>query len=271
MKNLLMSAAIGLSINDIKNFIVSFRSVNTKDDFIVLVDEQTKNASYDLFIKHFVHPIACDKEQFKTSPINSRHFFYLNYLKTNQLDYKNVLVTDTRDFMFQLDPFSFCPEEEHVFVFEEDSNFKLMYESTNRFWLKSIYGEERVKELDLRNIVSGGAILGTRQQTTKMLEILCHEMSIIDRNYFETDIADQPVLNHICYSELVKTLPLQIKKNGDIGANIGLSLTREYAKDLVYLDVMTKKIIVNGMTPAMVHQYDRNPILLEAINNKFFL
>lgn len=261
-KNLLIAAAIGLPASAIKNFIVSFRKVNTKDKFIVLVDEQTKRDSYEVFLNNFVEVIVCDAKKYNTSPINSRHLFYYDLIQ--QLpEYKNVLVSDTRDLLFQSDPFSYCPDEPHLFAFEEDSNCPLMHEINNRNWIRTIYGEKRLEQIGNNPILCGGAMLGSRKEMLKLLYLMAKEMLNIDPNVFSWTVADQPVLNHICYSELAKDLNLSIKKNGDVMVNLCVSLVHNHDSDQINLDIKTNLISVNGKVPSIIHQYDRSETLVE--------
>lgn len=261
-KNLLIAAAIGLPVTSIKNFIVSFRKVNTKDRFIVLVDEQTKQDSHEVFLNNFVEVIVCDTKKYNTSPINSRHLFY--YELINQLpEYKNILVSDTRDLLFQSDPFIHCHDTPHVFAFEEDSNCPLMHEINNRNWIRTIYGEKRLEEIGNKPILCGGAILGSRDEVLKMLHLMAKEMLSIEPSVFSWTVADQPVLNHICYSNLSKGLNLFIKKNGDVMVNLCVSLVHNHDSDQINLDIKTNLINVNGNIPSIVHQYDRSQTLIE--------
>lgn len=267
-ENLLIAAAIGLPISSLKNFIVSFRKVNQKDRFIILVDQATKDASYGKFLDYCAEIIVCDPSTYNTSPINSRHFFYYDIIK-NLPKYKNILISDSRDIIFQSDPFLHCPDYPHIFAFEEDSNCGLAHEGNNRTWMATIYGQERLEQLTTKPILCGGALMGSSDCLVEMLRLMNEEMRKIDPGMFSWIIADQPVLNEICYSELSKHLPLSIKKNGEILGNLCLSLVHDYAYDAVELNIKTKQVKVNRHIPSMVHQYDRNPMLLEMYNNLY--
>lgn len=266
--NLLIAAAIGLPASSLKNFIVSFRKVNPKDRFIMLIDQATKDASYGHFLDYCAEVIVCDQTKYNTSPINSRHFFYYDIIRTLP-KYKNILVSDTRDIVFQSDPFLHCPNYEHLFAFEEDSNCGLAHEGHNRTWMSTIYGQERIDQLTTTPIVCGGAVMGSSDCVIEMLRLMTEEMSKINPALFQWIVADQPVLNQICYSELSKNLPLSIKKNGEILGNLCLSLVHDYAHDAVELNVKTRKVKVNGYTPSMIHQYDRSPILTDIYNGMY--
>ena len=259
--NLLMAAAIGLSADKIKNFICSFRAVNPKDTFVVLVDEKTRVESREFFLNHRVDAIACDPSKYKTSPINSRHFFYLELLDQFP-NYKNILLSDTRDLVFQTNPFDHCPtDEEYFFAFEEDKNISLTFEVNNRIWLDTIYGAEVTESLKYKPILCGGAFFGSRSSMMLFLTELKNQMLSIPPNTFEWVVADQPALNYICYIKKPPGLPISIKENGDIMGNLCVSLVVPASTDTVHLDLISKKIIVNGKIPSMVHQYDRSPLL----------
>lgn len=256
-KNLLIAAAIGLPIESIKHFIVSFRKVNQEDTFVVLVDENTKNNSDELFLKYFVDAVVCDPKKYNTSPINSRHFFYLDYI-AHHPEYKNVLISDSRDLVFQKNPFSDCLDSEHIFAFEEDPNFGLIHEGNNRGWIRNIYGEQRMQELAQKPILCCGALLGSRNAMLDMLKIMCKEMLQINPDLFSWTVADQPVLNHICYSNLSQNLPLTIKKNGEVVGNLCLCLVLLGASNKIHLDILSNIVYVDGKIPSIVHQYDRS-------------
>ena len=260
-KNLLMAAAIGLPIEQIKNFVSSFRKVNHHDTFIVLVDQNTRNNSYEQFADNGVETIVCDASRYWTSPINSRHYFYYDIIKGISEEYKNVLITDTRDLIFQSDPFKHCPDADHLFAFEEDSNCGIGHEGHNRAWIRNIYGQQRVDELSNKPILNGGALMGSKKSLTEMLRLLTEETSKVDPQIASWSILDQPIINHICYSDLSRDLPLSIKKNGEVMGNVGLSLVHKWASDKITLDLKTNLVSVNGMIPSILHQWDRNPVL----------
>lgn len=256
-----MAAAIGLGVDQLKNFIQSFRAVNPVDTFVVLVDQKTKIAAREFFFNHRVDAIACDASKYKTSPINSRHFFYLDLLQKFS-DYKNVLLTDTRDLVFQTNPFDHCPNnEEYLFVFEEDKNISLAFEVNNRIWLERIYGLDVIEKLKYKPILCGGAFFGSRTAILHLLTLMKYEMEKMPAELFEYTVADQPVLNYICYLNKSHDLPLYIKENGNIMGNLCVSLVVPSSTDSVHLDLVKKQVIINGKIPSIIHQYDRSPAL----------
>lgn len=268
-KNLLMAGAVGLSADQIKNFICSFRKVNPVDTFVVLVDEKTRDSSRDFFFNHRVDAIVCDASKYKTSPINSRHFFYLDLLK-EFADYRNILLTDTRDLVFQTNPFDHCPQnEEYLFVFQEDKNISLAFEVNNRIWLERIYGFDIVEKLKYKPILCGGAFFGSRNAMLHLLTLMKYEMEKIPSELFEWTVGDQPVLNYICYLNKNDELPLTIKENGDIMANLCVSLIVPSATDSIQLDLAKNLVLVNGKIPSMIHQYDRNVLLKQLYDSMY--
>ena len=104
-----------------------------------------------------------------------------------------------------------------------------------------------------------------------LLQLMCDEMSSVDRYLYSWEIVDQGVLNHICYSsseETQKLLNATIKENGDLVATLGSSLI-PFGTDCIELQIPSNLIKVNGITPRIIHQYDRSSILTNLYNSLY--
>ena len=140
-KNLVMGTAVGYNISQVKNFVLSFRKFNMTDSIIMLVDKLTQDNLQEFFNSYYVTPVLFDAAAYATPCNNSRYTKYLEILVNNP-QYKNVLISDTRDVVFQMNPFTDLPED-YLYCFEEDSNVSLWFEGCNRGWLIQIYGTEK--------------------------------------------------------------------------------------------------------------------------------
>ena len=265
-KNLVMGTSIGYNISQVKNFVLSFRKFNMTDSIIMLVDKQTQDNLREFFNSYYVTSVLFDAAAYATPCNNSRYTKYLDILVNNP-QYKNVLISDTRDVVFQMNPFTDLPED-YLYCFEEDSNVSLWFEGNNRTWLIQIYGPERAEQLQNSRVMCSGTIFGSYDRMTKLVEAMVAQISYIHQELSSWQIVDQGVFNNICYSDLAEKLNITHKKNGDIVTTLCMSLST-IGLDVVQLNLQTNTLTVNGMTPKIIHQYDRNVILTDLYDKMY--
>lgn len=292
MKNVVIGVSVNFNANDLKNFILSFREVNTIDDIVLFVDinniQQLKESfkDYNVIFKtyHF--------HEFVDTPVhNSRYVKYLEFLSDHS-NYKNVFLSDTKDVIFQHNPFDNLPDN-YLYFFKEDSGITIGNDYFfNSWWIYSAYGVEVLTQLGNNNIICSGTILGSYNELLKLLLKVKEEFTRIkteNTNVFKTTILDQAIINYIGYFNAVEDANISIKSNGDIvatlGASLGSKVTLPANFDLNsvpsrFLEIPppADEILINGyhlmvnrLVPSIIHQYDRSPVLKETFNKKYQL
>lgn len=258
-KNLVLGAAGGYNIEEVQTFICSFRKSNPYDDIILLTDDHINSDLQSFFKDYAVKTAPFLKTDFKDTVINNSRFIeYIDII--NQNDYKNILLTDVRDVVFQANPFDNLPDS-YLYLFSEDPGVKLGNCSYNSYWVNAAYGLDILQKIADHPVICCGTILGSK---TEILDFLHRfridlESAKINRNdFYSSTPLDQGITNYIGRTDVGSTKPI-VKNNGDIVGTIGVSICSDHAHDQVVLD--KGLISVNGMTPAIVHQYDRSQIL----------
>ena len=178
-----------------------------------------------------------------------RYAFYYTYLK--QHPYNNILFTDVRDVVFQSDPFSGFNEK--LAVFHESPSIKIKDETFNRNWIKEGFGEDIYKMMANEKIYCSGTILGNYEGIMTFLEIFistCLKYSIP----YNIKGMDQGIFNYLIHTNQLK----QIKKH-DNGDRI-LTVAPDSFSEIAYKE---GKLFFNSKAPAIVHQYDRYPELID--------
>lgn len=193
-----------------------------------------------------------------------RYPIFLAFLTVYGKKYRHALMADTRDTVFQFDPFSWkIPEG--ISLFEESRKFKIFQEANNDKWLSEI----NVEYDKVRNnyILSSGIIFIT---ISDGLEFLQAYNTLLTDLASLSDPKDQAIINTLIYNHMytknlnifynyfgpVRTLALEIAEvqmlHDESDKELTIKSVFEFTKD--------KKLLnVDHSIPIMVHQYDRFP------------
>jgi hypothetical protein len=177
--------------------------------------------------------------------------------------YNYVLITDTRDVIFQKDPFDWAyPElEDKLYVTLENPWFTIEKHGVNAHWVKLAFGQTGYDEIKDEKIICSGTTYGSTEQMLWYLQrmntwikkiIALHEHR--KRSAKETvdrDIFDQAVHMYIVYKldwgdKLVR---LENAKS----PVITLAAFGEFKKQSPPLQILND----DGVVANVVHQYDR--------------
>jgi len=193
------------------------------------------------------------------------HVVVERFLKMSELlrdsdnDFENVLLTDCRDVVLQKDPFELV-NDKLVSGLEIE---KIGNNSLNSYWVSSIYGEKFFNDVKDRKIICVGVILGPAREVQKYLDLFCSEVWKHLPEVIKVEFGpDTAVHDYIIYTDLMES-HLVDNHSGFI-ATIGLEGSDQISKDRV-----NRSIQVEGVTPAIIHQYDRHSDLLEFFKEKY--
>ena len=253
--NLLLGAAVNYAPEQLKNYILSFRKFNSSDDIVILTDDKSKQSLEEYYSDFNVKFVVSDFLKYDMPIHNSRIFISLEFLQNNS-QYSNVLITDTRDVVFQSDPFQNLLDN-FLYVFEEDSHVSIEKEYNNALWIEAIYGEDSYQEIAKENILCVGTLLASRNRMIELLQLMSDHINQIEPGVLKHLYVDQAVLNHIVRTNKIIC---EVKKNGDIVATVAISVALLEADpyDLVTLRIRDKKLVVQNHIPSVIHQYDRD-------------
>jgi len=178
-------------------------------------------------------------------PICGRHFLYHDFLEANPL-YRCVLLSDSRDVIFQSNPFSQV-NPDVLNVFEQDRSMAYGGNNLDSQWFSEVLGNDLLNEVKGKQTICAGTIMGSPEillKHSKLMEkeILSHKFKPID----------QPMHNKVVYLDWPKEL-LAIHSNLS-----GLIFTIAETLDSDY-EIKDNQVVINNKVVPVLHQYDRNP------------
>jgi hypothetical protein len=189
-------------------------------------------------------------------PANLRYLAFNQWL-ASATEVENVMLTDVRDVAFQADPFvgldpdklTVAAEEPHI-IFGDDL--------TNTMWMTQCYGKEVARIFKGKAVLCSGTTLGGIETIREYLALMRVELERHRGPVFGRDqAAHNIVVSNMRQASIVRNRQ-------------GLILTMGRMSGYRRNDDWT---VLNddGSIPAVVHQYDRHPALLEAWSKKFAL
>lgn len=269
-KDLVLGAAINLGLGDIKIFIESFRIYNKNADVYMIVEDNPDPNKLKFMEDNRIYPLYSKFGILDTQPNNTRFFKFYDFIKENKKTYKNILISDVTDVVFQNDPFVIS-EKKFIFFANEDNKVKISENAFNYRWIFQCFGLEVAEEIKNNLISCCGTVIGSIKNIEIYLENMVNEMTRVKNqfpNHFK-DMMDQGIHNYLCYKKIDLFENPVIKENGDFISTIGLTL--EYSPDEIQIDYNNQKILVGNKEPIIVHQYNRSNELIEFYNTSMEL
>ena len=192
----------------------------------------------------------------------SRHFLYTEFLDANPT-FNNVMLSDTRDVIFQKDPFDF-PIHDSLCCFLEDPKTTIATEKHNASWIQRAFGNEVLQRIGNNPISCAGITIGSSQAIYKYTSLMC---SILLENKVRAIAGitglDQGIHNYAIRSGLLgDNLALFDNENGPV-MTMGLM-----KRSQISIDESTGFVLnADGSVCNTLHQYDRHPDLLKTLPN----
>ncbi len=250
-KNLVITAAVGLQVDQLTLFIKSLRKYYNDDICFVigqndhLLEEELKKYQI-IIIKTKIYKKAI---QFK------RYEIFLNFLENK--DYKNILCCDSRDIYFQSNPFDFNYKGEINFFLEDKKIKDCPYNSN---WIVKTYGKEILNSINDKTILCSGTVLGSSKKIKEYLGIIISNISkfkykrklkysLTFRIDPEGRGCDQGHANYLVHKDLIKNFHFYSNSEGPFA-------TVFYLKKINF---NKKNQLINSSNEpyTVVHQYDK--------------
>jgi hypothetical protein len=271
MSNLILTIIHSYDYPFVEPFFKSLKEIGFKGDLVIFTSETVSKATKKALIKNGATLIDYNSawpykaeyaEAFKNilpdaAISNYRFVLYRQFLLENPGKYKNIMLTDVRDVIFQKDPFKELSEGKINF-FLEDPIQTFRYSELNYQWCSAANGTELTDRI-IDNIVScAGFTIG---EINPIMEYLQHIQKKLE---FRDELPwafDQGIHNGYVYD--VKPAEMQVFTNDDpfvvtLGAYQPYKLNEKNevvnSKDEVY---------------AVVHQYDRSGKLFAIVKERY--
>jgi hypothetical protein len=176
-----------------------------------------------------------------------RYLVYHEYLKVRP-NYRCVLLTDSRDVVFQADPFPHV-DPEVLNVFEQDPSIVFGEANVDSDWFAKIYGPSMLERLRGKQTICSGTTMASPRVLSHYLDLM--EKEIIKYRATPLDQAMHNKLVHLVIEERgIKRHP---NVSGCVLTLAGMG-TSEY-------EVVGDDVRVRGRLVPILHQYDRVPAL----------
>lgn len=299
MKDLIIGGCSNYEWKDLRNWINSIRASGFEGD-VALVGTNLSTATLEKLTssgvivkgygRHDSTGIWMDKSQYSLAPHVERFFYLWDFLTTSQTFYRHVIVTDTRDVVFQYNPVEWLKSHDERYNLIASSE-ELVYK--NEPWghrnLLDTFGPFFQKALENSVIFNVGVIAGNHYHVASLLlnifqMSLNRPVSIVDQAVYNLILQDANYKNHTFYTSNDDGWAIQLGTSpqvvntgaGDIGKRFeNMYVTAEqygYLAKVPDIDCLKGVVNVDAMTKnpfCIVHQYDRFPALKHAIDKKY--
>lgn len=251
--NLVLGTSIGYNSIILEPFAKSLRKYYD-GHIAMLVKEEPYERLKQFFEKYNIQYFLINDgvEKYTQDQIcSSRHTWYRDILEKNFLDVENILMTDTRDVVFQADPFDHEITTELEFFLETK---KYKDDHCEVYWFKgghgfpAIYPDEVFDKLADEMAICAGTTIGTREGIIKYLDKMIVELNrlYVQRGSF---VPDQPSHGYLIYNNEFPNHKKYATGNGPVATMNDLNNFEFNAYNHLLND--------DGTTIAVLHQWDR--------------
>ena len=195
-----------------------------------------------------------------------RRFIWYSKIDKKILDkYSYIVLSDCRDVIFQSDPFEILKNTKEFLVSGYEPEL-IHNNKINKKWLLEAYKKNQKVYSKLLNspIICAGVTLGSTQMVFDYLEEMRSEI----KNYIITNkkasITNLDQIFHNKIFAFTNNDEINIDKSNKLISTLGFT-----EKFDIKLDYKSKKVIVDGNIPSIIHQYDRNRLLSKNLLNWF--
>lgn len=248
-RRLVLGAAVGMSVEQVRIFIESLRLAGYTGPVVMLIGPTDfKLAAY--LRAQGVEPKRVWFVRRLHGPIHAYRFeLFARYLQQYGERYDEVLISDVRDVVFQAHPFNAMMSKDcHFFL--EGAAKTIGNEPTNILYMQLFLAPAEVEAIAAHRISCCGVLLGGTQAIVAYLERMTARLRAVPlpvRRKIGADTAFHNLIAHV-----TREVPAVIVENNVLVATMGIEPAARY---LVGADgrIRTR----DGHLPAILHQYDR--------------
>ena len=257
-RNLVLGAAMGYEFPVLLPFIRSLRQFSDCRAMLV-VDNESVARQLD---QEGVDSVTAVPDTGYRPHLNfSRNALIYRTLMALEGQVDWVFLLDTRDVVFQADPFTVLPAADIIFI-EEKQGCTFGTARRNRTWLIDTLGQRWLPILEDQGVLCGGTVLATREGAVSFckLKLIMGTMIPVDRH--DKSGVDQITTNMIARLGLIPRsaiMPYDQQVATLSKANLDFLVP---AADDLFLNRA-------GRLPAVIHQYDRVPQIQTAIRQRY--
>lgn len=252
MNNLILGVATNYTVAELKPLILSMR--RHYKGHAVLFMHNPGDDMIELLVKNNIELVLLPTLIFNGVDIcNERHVHYLKYLIEHGHKYDRAFTIDTRDLIFQGDPFAHeCTTDLEVF---DEGEVYANCNCNGNWWINGIYGGAMFKYMADKKILCAGSTMGTVQGMKLYLSRLLEEIAHMKKVRGPQLQAQNPVVDQPCHGVIIHNYQYpgkyKVHRNG-----YGPVATMSFFGECTFND---EGYLLNkdGSIPAVVHQWDR--------------
>ncbi|WHX98455.1 hypothetical protein [Neobacillus sp. DY30] len=255
-KDLILTTMVKYEWETVKPFFKSLERTGFSGEVVIFfnqVDKNTRRAIKMLNIYVTLIPFSQKGLESIFYIADYRYYLFNNFLKKYGYRYNNVLLSDVRDVIFQIDPFKANWKSDSITVAKEA---KLLKENLwNTRWVLSKFGNYIYNQLQNEPIICAGTTYGPTNQILHYFNQMIHYL-------FYTDYVlntDQAVHTYIVHTGKINPVTFSDNHHGPI-----MTLELENESD-IKINENKQILLKNGDIAPIVHQFDRYPHLTNLV------
>jgi hypothetical protein len=262
-RRLVLGAAIGFGVAEVRVFVESLRATGYTGDVILLIRWPGLNVGRYLKSRGVEAIRVVQIRSFSRSVHARRYAIYLANLRAHAARYDQVMMSDTRDVVFQRHPFDGIASPKcHFFL--EGASRNIGDDPTNSRWVQGCLSAQEAAALANRRISCSGITIGGTAAIIAYLERMVERVAAQPFRIYRAigHGYDQAIHNALVH--LDPTIDgIVVENNGHI-ATMALEPRSFYR-----LDGEARIHAPDGRLIPICHQYDRFPDMRDAVANRY--
>lgn len=265
MENIVITAASTYDFETLRPFFASLRNSGFKDRTVLFLGEHSLQTyeqlkvfpnlqiirfsdEYPFFIdgaeKYASHLPSPD---FKPHPKTLRYLLTKAYLIEHQNELEYVLTADSRDVVFQKDPFDF-DKTQTFYAFQEDDSQNISTNYFNALWIREAFGAQALLNIGDNPILCSGVSIGYIESFLEYLKVMEQYILKIKDN----GCKDQGIHNYVIHNNLIENVTIIGDDDGPVS-----TIASFKPKNKIRIDKNNLVLDKVGNPINIVHQYDR--------------
>lgn len=265
-KNLILGLAAGYSWTQLRTFVESIRSTSYNDHIVLFFDSELDPYTIKQLRENTVECIYFNRQQsiartgIRVMPLSVlRVFLFLEFLQEQAGRYENVMFTDTRDVIFQKDPFDFYFQSSLCF-FMEPKSMLIKDNDWNSLWIIAAVGTKIYHSISTNPISCCGTTIGPVHKMIEYLQVVSQLSSTVKIMFVGIE---QGIHNYLAHANIIENVLHFTSEKGPI-LTIGAGYAKTIQQDSNGFFLNEKNKIIHA-----IHQYDRHVQLKEYFDKKF--
>jgi hypothetical protein len=262
-RRLVLGAAIGFDVAQVRVFVESLRTSGYVGDVMMLIRWPGLRVGRYLDSRGVEAVRVFQTRSFTRSVHARRYAIYLDYLRARRGRYDQVMMSDVRDVVFQGNPFDGVASPQCHFYLESASR-TIGVDPTNARWVRGCFTAAEADALDKCRISCSGITIGGTDAVIAYLERMVARVDAMPmRIYREIGHGyDQAIHNYLVH--LDPAIGGVVEENNGHIATMALEPRASYR-----LDPDGRIRAPDGRLFPICHQYDRFPDIREVVEARY--